>query len=258
MTEPAGTLLEVTVESVAGARAALAGGAGRLELCTGLAQGGLTPSAGLLAEVSEAVSLPLFVLIRPRPGDFLYDAGDLAVMRRDIVESARHGADGVVIGALDGSGAVDRVMVRALIEAARPMAVTFHRAVDVARDLDEALDALLDLGVERVLSSGQARTAEEGIPVLARMVRKDPARLTVIAAGGVRAANARRIVAETGVREIHSSAAVPRSVMHPGREGITLGRAGDEGGLDGQETDAAMVAAIVAQLRDQGAQRTSR
>src|SRR5688572_12022638 len=113
MTEPAGILLEVTLESVAGARAALAGGAGRLELCSGLAQGGLTPSAGLLAEVSEAVSLPLFVLIRPRPGDFCYDAGDLAVMRRDIAESARHGADGVVIGALDRSGAVDRDMVRA-------------------------------------------------------------------------------------------------------------------------------------------------
>lgn len=249
MTWDADTLLEVTVESVAGARAAQAGGAGRLELCGGLAQGGLTPSAGLLAEVGEAVSLPLFVLIRPRPGDFLYDAGDLAVMRRDIAESARHGADGVVIGALDRDGSVDRVMVHALVEAARPMAVTFHRAVDLARDLDEALDALLELGVERVLSSGQARNAEEGIPVLARMVKRDPARLTVIAAGGVRPANARRIVAETGVREIHSSAAVPRAVGHPRREGITLGRAGDGNGLDRQETDAGTVAAIMAQLR---------
>ena len=249
MTRPADALLEVTVESVAGARAALAGGARRVELCGGLAQGGLTPSAGLIAEVGEAVSLPLFVLIRPRPGDFLYDADDLAVMRRDIAESARHGADGVVIGALDRSGSVDRGTVRALVEAARPMAVTFHRAVDLARDLDEALDMLLELGVERVLSSGQATNAEEGIPVLARMVRRDPARLTVIAAGGVRPANVRRIVAETGVREIHSSAAVPRTVMHPRREAITLGRAGHGDGLDGQETDAGMVAAIVAQLR---------
>jgi copper homeostasis protein len=253
MTEPAGTLLEVTVESLAGARAALAGGAGRLELCSGLAQGGLTPSAGLLAEVGEAVPLPLFVLIRPRPGDFLYDAGDLAVMRRDIAEAARHGADGVVIGALDRHGAIDRGTVRALIEEARPMAVTFHRAVDLVSSLDAALDALLDLGVERVLSSGQARSAEEGIPVLARMVQRDPARLTVIAAGGVRAANARRIVAETGVREIHSSAAIPRSLMHPRREEVMLGRASDGHGLDGQETDAGIVAAIVAQLRDQRA-----
>jgi copper homeostasis protein len=248
MTGPPGTLLEVTAESVAGARAALAGGAGRIELCVGLAQGGLTPSAGLIAEVGEAVSLPLFVLIRPRPGDFLYDDGELAVMRRDIAEAARHGADGVVIGALDPNGAVDRGMVRALVEAARPMAVTFHRAVDLARDLDEALDVLLELGVERVLSSGQARSAEEGIPVLARMVRRDPG-LTVIAAGGVRPANVRRIVAETGVREIHSSAAIPRTVRHPYRDGITLGRASGGTGLDGQETDASMVAAIVAQLR---------
>jgi copper homeostasis protein len=249
MTRSVDTLLEVTVESVAGARAALAGGAGRLELCSGLAQGGLTPSAGLIAEVGEAVSLPLFVLIRPRPGDFLYDAGDLSVMQRDIAESARHGADGVVIGALDRSGSVDRGVARALVEAARPMAVTFHRAVDLARDLDEALDVLLELGIERVLSSGQARSAEEGIPVLARMVQRDPARLTVIAAGGVRPANVRRIVAETGVREIHSSAAVPRTVMHPRREGIRLGRTGHGDGLDAQETDAGMVAAIVAQLR---------
>jgi copper homeostasis protein len=253
MPEPAGTLLEVTVESLAGARAALAGGAGRLELCSGLAQGGLTPSAGLLAEVGEAAPLPLFVLIRPRPGDFLYDAGDLAVMRRDIAEAARHGADGVVFGALDRNGAIDRGTVRALIEEARPMAVTFHRAVDLVSNLDAALDALLDLGVERVLSSGQARSAEEGIPVLARMVQMDPGRLTVIAAGGVRAANVRRIVAETGVREIHSSAAIPRRVMHPRREEIMLDRVGDGHGLDGQETDAGMVAAIVAQLRDQRA-----
>jgi len=250
MTDPASTLLEVTVESIAGARAALAGGAGRLELCSGLALGGLTPSAGLLAEVSEAVSLPLFVLIRPRPGDFFYDADDLAVMRRDIAESVRYGADGVVIGALDRNGSVDRGMVRALVESARPMAVTFHRAVDLARDLDEALDTLLELGVERVLSSGQARNAEEGIPVLTRMVQRDPARLTVIAAGGVRAANARRIVVETGVREIHSSAGVPRRALHPRREGVALGRAVEGDGLDGQETDAGMVSAIVAQLRD--------
>jgi copper homeostasis protein len=249
MTEPASTLLEVTVETVAGARAAHAGGAGRVELCSGLDQGGLTPSAGLLAEVSEAVSLPLFVLIRPRPGDFLYDAGDLAVMRRDIAESARHGADGVVIGALDRNGSVDRVTVRALIEAARPMAVTFHRAFDLAHDLDETLDALLDLGVERVLSSGQARNAEEGIPVLARMVQRDPAKLTVIAAGSVRAANARRIVAETGVREIHSRADVPRRARHPSRGPVTLGRVGGGDEFDGRETDAATVAAIVAQLR---------
>src|SRR5438876_11441352 len=133
-------LVEACVDSVTGALAAAAGGAGRLELCTGLVEGGLTPSTGLVAAVRERVAAPVHVLIRPRGGDFLYDADDITVMLRDVAGAKRLGVAGVVLGALTEDGRVDAERTRVLVEAARPMAVTFHRAFDLARDPAEALD----------------------------------------------------------------------------------------------------------------------
>src|ERR1041385_3171424 len=160
-------LVEACVDSVTGALAAVAGGAGRLELCTGLVEGGLTPSAGLVAAARERIAVPIHVLIRPRGGDFLYDADERTVMLRDIAGAKRLGVAGVVLGALDAGGRVDAERTRPMIDAARPLAVTFHRAFDLARDPAEALDALMALGIERVLTSGQAGTAEAGVPVTA-------------------------------------------------------------------------------------------
>lgn len=198
-------LVEACVDSVASAGEAAAGGAARLELCQNLVAGGTTPSQGLLAGVRERVTLPLHVLIRPRDGDFLYTGDEIAAMLRDIAAVRRIGANGVVIGALDAGGRVDPGLTRQLLEAARPLAVTFHRAFDLTRDPAEALETLIGLGIERVLTSGQAATAEQGAPVIAALVAQARDRITVLAGGGIRASNAKRIVAVTGVREIHST-----------------------------------------------------
>jgi copper homeostasis protein len=196
-------LVEACVETVDGARAAETGGAGRIELCAGLIEGGTTPSAGAITQARERIAIPLFVIVRPRGGDFVYSDDDLAVMRRDIASAASAGADGVVIGALTSAGRVDSAIVRELVELARPMQVTFHRAFDVTRDFADSLEALVDAGVDRVLTSGGAATAVEGIATLASLVRQAGNRIVVMAGGRITESTAAQIVRETGVREIH-------------------------------------------------------
>jgi copper homeostasis protein len=196
-------LLEACVDSVESAAAAEAGGAGRVELCDNLLEGGTTPSAGAIAACVERLSIPVFVMIRPRGGDFLYSDGELDVMRRDVEQAKRLGAHGVVLGLLRPDGTVDVERTRARVEAARPREVTFHRAFDVTRDAAEALEALVGLGVERVLSSGQAPTAGEGLPLLASLARRAAGRIGILPGGGVDEENVARIVGETGVAEAH-------------------------------------------------------
>lgn len=203
--------IEACVDSVESALAAQAGGAHRVELCAALSEGGTTPSAGAIALARERLSIGLFVLIRPRGGDFLYTPEEYEVTARDVLTARKLGADGIVIGALTADGQVDRDGVRRLLEAAYPLPVTFHRAFDAARDLDEALDVLQVLGVRRVLTSGGAATAEEGIPGLKRLVERGGG-VSILAAGTI-GANARRIVLETGVREIHMRASRLPAVM---------------------------------------------
>ena len=239
-------LVEACVDSVASARAAVAGGAARLELCAGLAEGGVTPSPGMIAAVREAVAVPVHVLIRPRGGDFLYSQDEMEVMLRDIAEAGRLGVHGVVLGALAGDGQVDAARTVALIAAARPMAVTFHRAFDLARDPAEALDALIALGVERVLTSGLAATAEEGIPVITAMVSRAAGRIGVLAGGGIDEGNAARIVRETGVREIHvRGSRATESAMAFRRAGVFMGKRYEPDEYRRVETDAGRVRAIV-------------
>jgi copper homeostasis protein len=196
-------LLEACVDSVESAVAAEAGGAGRVELCDNLIEGGTTPSAGAIASCVERLSIPVFVMIRPRGGDFLYSDVELDVMRRDVEQAKRLGAHGVVFGLLRPDGTVDEERTRALVEAARPLEVTFHRAFDVTRDAAEALEALVGLGVERVLSSGQAPSAAEGLPLLASLARQAAGRIGILPGGGVDEENVARIVGETGVAEAH-------------------------------------------------------
>jgi len=214
----ANILVEACVDSVACAEAAAAGGAGRVELCAGLVEGGTTPSEGMIAAVRERIAIALHVLIRPRGGDFLYSRDECAVMRRDIDGARRSGANGVVLGALCADGTIDAEMTTALVEHAHPLSVTFHRAFDMTRDLVESLAALERMGIERVLTSGGAASARAGIPVLASLVRHAGDRVTILAGGG--------ITGETGVREVHVRGAVrEESAMRYRATGVALSRA---------------------------------
>jgi copper homeostasis protein len=199
-----GVIFESCVESLESAIASARGGAGRLELCANLDMGGTTPDTDLMRRCADAVPIPVFTMIRPRDGDFCYVAGDLRAMTRDISAAAKAGARGIVVGALNRDGTIDVDAMRRLIDAARPLAVTCHRAFDLTRDLDQALDALIALGVDRVLTSGGAVTAAEGADTIARLVARAGTALTVIAAGSVRAHNVTRLVERTRVREVHA------------------------------------------------------
>jgi copper homeostasis protein len=197
-------LIEAAVESLDDALAAISGGADRLELCADLDAGGTTPARARVAGVLARVNVPVLVMIRPRPGDFVYSRTELDRMRDDIAIALELGAAGVVLGALDRSGRVDVTATRALIASARGRAVTFHRAIDETPDVLQSIDALAPLGVERVLSSGAAPTALEGAATLARMVARAGDALRIVAGGGVRAHNAAAIVGRAQVREVHA------------------------------------------------------
>ena len=197
--------LEVLVESVESARAALAGGADRLEVCQNLFEGGTTPSAGLVAALRQAVNLPLQVMIRPRGGDFCYSEAEFEVMRHDLRILKELGAAGIVLGLLNPDGTVDTPRTAELIALARPLSVTFHRAIDMTCDVFEALEALIQLGVDRVLTSGGEATVIEGAEVIAAMVKRAGDRIVVMPGGGIRERNVERILRITKAREIHVS-----------------------------------------------------
>lgn len=196
-------VVEACVDSVESALAAQDGGAGRVEVCADLLEGGTTPSAGLIEVCRDRLRIPMHVLIRPRAGDFVYTDLELEVMQRDITLAAASGAAAVVVGALRPDGAVDTERTRVLIEVARPLPVTFHRAFDFTPDPDQALEALITLGVERVLTSGQAATVREGTRVLARLVSRAAGRIVIVAGGGVDEDNVAEIARRTGVSEVH-------------------------------------------------------
>jgi copper homeostasis protein len=204
VTTPNGSILvEACVDSVASSLAAERGGARRLELCDALFDGGTTASAGMIAACRAAVSIPIFVLIRPRGGSFVYSEAERDVMRRDVVIARELGANGVVIGGLNPDGRVDVALVKSLIEAAGGLPVTFHRAFDLAPDLESALETLVEAGVERVLTSGGAPTAAEGATALATLVRQARARIVLMAGGGIHEGNVREIVSRSNVAEVH-------------------------------------------------------
>jgi copper homeostasis protein len=198
--------VEICVTSPEGVRAAAAGGADRVELCAALSEGGLTPSAGAIHLACATGDIPVMVLIRPRPGDFLYRGTELSVMDEDIRRAKDLGASGCVLGALAEDGRIDREVTARLVERARPLDVTFHRAFDWTRDPEEALETLIALGVDRVLSSGQAQTALEGAPLLRRLVRQANDRIGILAGCGIHPHNVTDVVGRTGVLEVHASA----------------------------------------------------
>lgn len=199
-------ILEICAGSVASAVAARDGGAQRIELCAALEVGGVTPSAGLIAEARKVEGLVLNVIIRPRGGDFLYDDYEVACMEEDIRTCKRLGVDGVVIGALTANGDIDTATCKRLIKVADGMSVTFHRAFDMCRNPQKALEELIALGCHRVLTSGQAPTAEAGIELLSKLVEQADGRIIIMPGCGVNSNNAAKILKATGANEIHASA----------------------------------------------------
>ena len=197
---------EVCVEGVPGALAAAEGGAHRIELCAGLVEGGTTPSLGALGVVLERVRIDTTVLVRPRGGDFLYTPEEMEVMIRDVRSIRDAGAFGIAIGALARDGGVDEEAMAAVMEAAGPMSVTFHRAFDMARDPWRTLDTLVELGVDRILTSGLEKSVPEGTDLIRGLVSAAGGRISIMPGGGIRRENVAGIVRETGVREVHFTA----------------------------------------------------
>jgi len=201
-------LLEVCIDSESGLRAAVAGKAGRLEVCARLDVGGLTPSDALLA-AAIASGIPSFAMIRPRGGDFVYTPREIEGMRVDLEHKRALGAHGFVLGMLTRSGDVDVRHLREFVALASPLPVTFHRAFDHALNRLAALEHLVECGVTRVLTSGGAADAFKGRAELAHLVERARGRITILPGGGVRAHNAAAIVEATGALELHGSVVFP-------------------------------------------------
>lgn len=216
------TQVEICLDSVESARAAQAGGAHRIELCSDLRSGGITPSAGLIAMVRKSVTLRLHVLIRPRPGNFVYSHDEFEVMKRDILLARQLGANGIVLGILQASGMVDVLRTRELVEAALPLPVTFHRAFDAVADFEQALEAVRQTGAVRILTSGGAPDAAAGIAAIARLIEQAGQSLTIMPGGGVRPSNVARILHETKAREVHASLQPPLAATGAEPSGLGL------------------------------------
>lgn len=249
MSPPKPMALEVAVATARSAATAESAGAARVELCASLIEGGVTPSLGLLQTVRRTVKFPIHVLIRPRGGDFLFDAAEIDAMLADIRLVREAGADGVVVGALDPEGNIDAALTALLIEVAQPLDVTFHRAFDLARDPAAALETLIALGVDRVLTSGQAPTALEGIGTIRALVGQAAGRIAIMAGGSVTPEAAARLVAETGVQEIHvGGGGSVESAMTFRREGVFMGKAYQPDEYRRAEADAGKIRALARAL----------
>lgn len=201
-------LLEIAVDSVTGLDNALRGGAERIELCAALDIGGLTPTWGLMALAAKA-PVPVYAMIRPRAGNFVFDEVEEAVMTADIMAAREVGLAGVVIGANNPDGTLDAGLMSRLIGHAKGLGVTLHRAFDLVPDRDAALETAIELGIERILTSGGTPKAMEGLDVLRQTVERAGDRLIVMPGSGIRAGNVLEILAKTGAKEVHASGREP-------------------------------------------------
>jgi copper homeostasis protein len=201
--------LEICADSIDSVLAAARGGAQRIELCSSLLEGGLTPSAGFTRAVRERVALALFVMIRPRGGDFLYSDAEFEFMKEDIRVAKSLGADGVVFGLLTEDGRIDVARTRELVEIAEPLETTFHRAFDLSENLDRALEDVVATGARRILTSGGAQTVLEGLDQIRKLVEAARDRIIIMAGSGIQSGNLRQVLTATLVAEVHASAKAP-------------------------------------------------
>ena len=209
-------LLEISVESVEAAAAAERGRADRIELCSNLSVGGLTPDPALIRAVRQQIQIPIFVMIRPRAGDFVYSAAEFAQMKKSIAEAKDSGASGLVFGILKPNRTVDIARTRELVERAQPLPGTFHRAFDACPDLTQALKDVVHSGASRILTSGGAATAPEGANKIAALVALASEHVTIVPGAGIKAGNILQLATATRAHEFHSglSTMLPHPQTH--------------------------------------------
>jgi copper homeostasis protein len=212
-------IIEIATSDFLTTKSAVEGGADRIELCANLAEGGTTPSYAHIKKCREAFSIPLFPIIRPRGGDFLYTKDEFEIMKNDIKLCKELGSEGIVIGLLNMDGTIDMTRTSELIELAYPLEVTFHRAFDRCRDPFAALEELIEIGCQRILTSGQKPTVSEGVDLIAELNRKADDRIIILPGSGVRKDNIKMLAEKTGCIEFHSSlrgkAKSPMQFIHP-------------------------------------------
>lgn len=219
-------ILEICAADIGSVYAASNGGADRIELCSALSEGGLTPSAGMIEEALRVPGIKVNVLIRPRCGDFVYSEQEILTMLRDIEICRQLGVNGVVVGALTPDGNIDREACRRMAVASEGLHRTFHRAFDMCRDPELAVREIISLGFDRVLTSGQSPTALDGAGLIGRLSQEFP-EITFIAAGGINPDNVRDIMNLAGVHEVHASAkAVVKSAMTYRNDDVNMGAKG--------------------------------
>ncbi|MGF1725111.1 copper homeostasis protein CutC [Photobacterium nomapromontoriensis] len=241
--------LEVCIDNIESLHYAQQGGATRIELCSSLALGGLTPNAGLMKLAAQNATVPVYAMIRPRQGDFLFSDQDKEIMLADIFAAKQAGLHGVVVGVLNADSSVDSHLLKALCTEAKGMGVTFHRAIDQCLDPMAALDTIMTHGCERILTSGLKPNAEAGIPMLKTMVDYCGDRLSIMAGAGVTAENVARIVQESGVREVHLSGKSTRPSLMTGYSAEAYMGSADVDDFAIPVTSSDKIAAVVAALR---------
>ncbi len=239
--------VEICAYSLQSCLNAQAAGAHRIELCGGQAEGGTTPSAGLIQLARQHISIPLYVMIRPRGGDFLYTDTELDVMRADIETAKKMGVDGLVLGVLRVNGTVDIERTQQLVYQAHPLPVTFHRAFDMTRDPQEALEAVIQTGAIRILTSGQQATAEAGLLLLRQLVKQAAGRIEIMAGAGINPTNAGALI-ETAVNALHlSGSARHDSAMIYRQPAVSMASA-VQGEYERMEADEVTIREVIRQL----------
>jgi len=212
-------LIEIATSDFLTTKSAVEGGADRIELCANLAEGGTTPSYAHIKKCREAFNIALFPIIRPRGGDFLYTKDEFEIMKNDIKLCKELGCEGIVIGLLNMDGTIDMTRTSELIELAYPLEVTFHRAFDRCKDPFAALEELIEIGCQRILTSGQRPTVSEGVDLIAELNKKADDRIIILPGSGVRKDNIKMLAEKTGCIEFHSSlrgkAKSPMQFIHP-------------------------------------------
>ncbi len=196
-------LIEVCVNSAVSAVEAQKGGADRVELCENMHDGGTTPSAGSILLARKKLHIALFIMIRPRGGDFLYSDFEFGIMKKDILTAKELGADGVVFGILRPDGTIDKERMGELVELARPMGISCHRAFDMSANPFRAMEDLISLGMDRILTSGQKQDAAQGAELIRELIDKSYGRIIIMPGSGVKEHNFKALIQQTGAKEIH-------------------------------------------------------